>query len=87
MCRRTAYDRYAVDPYYQHNPTLGDGITAAKQYFTTLFAGYPDFGGSTKRVIAEGPTAQLSRDHRSMDNPSLPPTSHGPASTSEWKNG
>ena len=50
----TAYDRYAVDPYYQHNPQLGDGITPAKQYFTALFAAYPDFGGSTKRVIAEG---------------------------------
>jgi predicted SnoaL-like aldol condensation-catalyzing enzyme len=50
----TAYDRHATDPYYQHNPQLGDGITAAKQYFTSLFAAYPDFSGSTKRVIAEG---------------------------------
>jgi predicted SnoaL-like aldol condensation-catalyzing enzyme len=50
----TALDRYAADPFYEHNPQHADGIAAAKQLFTSLFAEHPQVSIDLKRVIAEG---------------------------------
>lgn len=50
----TAFDRYASDPYYQHNPQSPNGIAAAKAFFASTFAANPGFSVSVKRVIAEG---------------------------------
>lgn len=50
----TALDRYASDPYYQHNPGVANGIAAAKTGFTGFFAAFPSLSTSIKRVVAEG---------------------------------
>ena len=55
----TAFDRYAADPYHQHNPQSPNGTAAAKEQFTSAFAAYPDLGISVKRVIAEGDYAAI----------------------------
>ncbi|SOR84450.1 putative ester cyclase [Streptomyces chartreusis NRRL 3882] len=49
-----AFDRYAVDPLYEHNPQYADGVPAAKELFTSAFAAHPELTISVKRVIAEG---------------------------------
>ncbi|MBO4253137.1 hypothetical protein GRC12_04460 [Streptomyces griseorubiginosus] len=50
----TAFDRYASDPYFQHNPQSPNGIAAAKEFFASSFSTNPDLSVSVKRVIAEG---------------------------------
>jgi predicted SnoaL-like aldol condensation-catalyzing enzyme len=50
----TAFDRYIVDPYYQHNPGFANGIQAAKDGIAGMFAAFPDFHSDIYRVIAEG---------------------------------
>jgi predicted SnoaL-like aldol condensation-catalyzing enzyme len=50
----TAFDRYAADPLYEHNPRSANGIAAAKELFTSTFATKPAFRARVKRVIAEG---------------------------------
>lgn len=50
----TAFDRYIVDPYYQHNPGFANGIQAAKDGVAGMFAAFPDFHTDIFRVIAEG---------------------------------
>lgn len=50
----TALDRYAAADYYQHSPTAVDGTAAAKETFSKIYAQYPGFTASPKRVIAEG---------------------------------
>ncbi|MBO4253118.1 nuclear transport factor 2 family protein [Streptomyces griseorubiginosus] len=49
----TALDRYAVDPFYQHNPQSPNGTAAAKAFFSSVLEN-PGFSVSVKRVIAEG---------------------------------
>ena len=50
----TALDRYAADPFYEHNPQHADGIAASKQLFASLFAEHPQVSIDLKRVVAEG---------------------------------
>jgi predicted SnoaL-like aldol condensation-catalyzing enzyme len=50
----SAFERYAVDPFYEHNPQHADGVAAAKELFTGLFAANPEVTIDVKRVIAEG---------------------------------
>ncbi|MFF5138161.1 ester cyclase [Streptomyces sp. NPDC013157] len=50
----TAFDRYVVDPYYQHNPGFANGIQAAKDGISGMFSAFPGFHSDTYRVIAEG---------------------------------
>ncbi|MFI2207640.1 ester cyclase [Streptomyces sp. NPDC020192] len=50
----SAFERYAVDPFYEHNPQHADGVAAAKELFTGLFATHPEVTLDVKRVIAEG---------------------------------
>ncbi|MEU6550457.1 ester cyclase [Streptomyces sp. NPDC046915] len=50
----TALDRYAVDPYYEHNPQHSNGIAAAKEVLAATFAALPEVTFTVKRVIAEG---------------------------------
>ncbi|MFF4630038.1 nuclear transport factor 2 family protein [Streptomyces griseorubiginosus] len=50
----TAFDRYIVDPYYQHNPGGANGIKAAKDGIAGMFAAFPDFHSDIFRVVAEG---------------------------------
>ncbi|MFF4021155.1 nuclear transport factor 2 family protein [Streptomyces sp. NPDC001843] len=50
----SAFERYAVDPFYEHNPQHADGVAAAKELFTGLFASNPEVTIDVKRVIAEG---------------------------------
>ncbi|MFI5799953.1 ester cyclase [Streptomyces sp. NPDC051677] len=49
----TAFDRYAVDPFYQHNPQSPNGIAAAKGFFASVLEN-PGFSVSVKQVIAQG---------------------------------
>lgn len=50
----TAFDRYAAEPYYQHNPGIPNGTEAIKTVFEDLFASNPQASSDVKRVIAEG---------------------------------
>ncbi|MET9914833.1 ester cyclase [Streptomyces sp. NPDC006476] len=50
----TGFDRYIVDPYYQHNPGFANGIQAAKDGIAGMFSAFPDFRSDIFRVIAEG---------------------------------
>ncbi|MEU2778352.1 nuclear transport factor 2 family protein [Streptomyces sp. NPDC007162] len=49
----TAFDRYAVDPFYQHNPQSPNGIAAAKAFFASQLEN-PGFSVSVQQVIGEG---------------------------------
>jgi predicted SnoaL-like aldol condensation-catalyzing enzyme len=50
----TAFDRYATERYYQHNPGIPNGREAAKAALEDLFASNPQASSDVKRVIAEG---------------------------------
>ena len=50
----TAFDRYIVDPYYQHNPGFANGIQAATVGIAGMFAAFPHFHSDIYRVIADG---------------------------------
>ncbi|MFF7887731.1 nuclear transport factor 2 family protein [Streptomyces sp. NPDC007896] len=50
----SAFERYGLDPFYEHNPQHADGVAAAKELFTGLFAAHPEVSIDVKRVIAEG---------------------------------
>jgi predicted SnoaL-like aldol condensation-catalyzing enzyme len=50
----TAFDRYAADPYYAHNPKNANGVAAQKEAFTGAFAALPDLVMDVKRIIADG---------------------------------
>ncbi|WP_244373401.1 nuclear transport factor 2 family protein [Streptomyces griseorubiginosus] len=50
----TVFERYAVDSFIEHNPQHADGVAAATELFTGLFAGNPEVSIDVKRVIAEG---------------------------------
>jgi predicted SnoaL-like aldol condensation-catalyzing enzyme len=50
----SAFERYAVDPFYEHNPQHADGVAAAKELFAATFANLPGLIIDIKRVIAEG---------------------------------
>ncbi|MET7730328.1 nuclear transport factor 2 family protein [Streptomyces sp. NPDC005402] len=50
----TALDRYAAADYIQHSPTALDGTASAKETFGKIFAQFPGFTASPKRVITEG---------------------------------
>ncbi|MFE3850831.1 ester cyclase [Streptomyces griseorubiginosus] len=49
----TAFDRYAVDPFYQHNPQSPNGVAAAKGFFASVLEN-PGFSVSVEQVIAQG---------------------------------
>jgi predicted SnoaL-like aldol condensation-catalyzing enzyme len=49
----SAFDRYVVEPYYQHNTQLPNGIAAAKGLFDQ-FVQSPYFNVDIKRVVADG---------------------------------
>ncbi|WP_416983431.1 nuclear transport factor 2 family protein [Streptomyces sp. T028] len=50
----TVFERYAVESFIDHNPQHADGVAAATELFTGLFAGNPEVTIDVKRVIAEG---------------------------------
>ncbi|UWU26046.1 ester cyclase (plasmid) [Rhizobium sp. CB3060] len=50
----TAYDRYVLDPYYQHNPKRVNGVAAEREGFVSAFAAMPNLSIDVKRVIADG---------------------------------
>ncbi|MEU2778353.1 nuclear transport factor 2 family protein [Streptomyces sp. NPDC007162] len=50
----SAWDRYAADPYYAHNPKNLNGVAAAKEAFSSAFAALPDLRMDVKRIIADG---------------------------------
>ncbi|HTJ69749.1 MAG TPA: ester cyclase [Actinospica sp.] len=50
----TVFERYAVESFYEHNPQHPDGVAAATELFTGLFAAHPQASFDVKRVIAEG---------------------------------
>lgn len=50
----TAFDRYAADPFYEHNPQHADGVAASKELFASTFAAHPELTINVKRVIGEG---------------------------------
>ncbi|WP_030435802.1 nuclear transport factor 2 family protein, partial [Actinoplanes subtropicus] len=57
----TAWDRYAAEPYYEHNPTQPNGLAAAKAAFAAAFEN-PHFSMGLKRVIAEGDQVAVHHD-------------------------
>jgi predicted SnoaL-like aldol condensation-catalyzing enzyme len=50
----TVFERYAVDPLYEHNPQHADGVAAGVELFTGLFSAHPEVSIDVKRIIAEG---------------------------------
>ncbi|MFJ3802512.1 ester cyclase [Streptomyces sp. NPDC090088] len=50
----TALERYAADPFHQHNPQSHSGIAAGKEQFAAVFDANPDVNFDVKRVIADG---------------------------------